>query len=166
MAKTFVNPIVNPIGAGHLEDLAQNLGANEKITLTRNGIWLSNGSEITHSETVKTFFRSIHKDDREYFLKIGPEEKRIEVEATSYFVTSITGDPTRGYEMTLSNGALEPLNLESLHYEAPDLLTCILQNSERARFLHAPYHLLLSNIILDGTGDYCLTVCNKRIKLK
>ena len=65
----------------------------EIIRLTRDGIWLADGEEISHEPTRRLFARSLKKDEKGYFLHIGREMRRIEVEDTAYFVEGLEGRP-------------------------------------------------------------------------
>src|SRR4051794_32128958 len=75
----------------------------EVIVLTRNGVWLADGTEITHEPTAKLFARSLKKDERGYYLHIGRETKTIEVEDTAYFVTRIDGSPFEGFQLSIND---------------------------------------------------------------
>lgn len=138
---------------------------NEKITLNRNGIWLSDGIEITHEPTRRLFARSLRKDDAEgYYLHIGREALRVEVEDTPYFVIRIDGAPSTGYELRLNDETSEPLSPETLRYQ-DGRLSCRLQRGEEAKFLSAPYFDLLRNIEEDPFS-YFLSIRGKRVDLE
>jgi hypothetical protein len=61
----------------------------EVITLSREGVWYSDGIEITHEGTRELFFKSIRKVEGETFLQVGRETYPITVEDTSLFVKGI-----------------------------------------------------------------------------
>jgi hypothetical protein len=63
----------------------------EVIVVTKEGVWMADGSEISHVPTRKLFARSLKHDEQGYFLSIGRETKRIEVEDTAYFVERLEG---------------------------------------------------------------------------
>jgi hypothetical protein len=118
----------------------------EVIVLTRNGIWLADGTEITHEPTAKLFARSLKHDEQGYFIHVGRETKRIEVEDTAYFVQRIDGDAKRGLVVSLNDESQEPLDPKTLAYR-PGRLTCrIKSGKEEAKFLHNPYFDLLRNL--------------------
>ena len=75
----------------------------EVIIITRGGLWLADGQEITHEPTRKLFARSLKKDSQGYFLSIGRETKRIQVEDTAYFVTRIEGSSASGWMVFLND---------------------------------------------------------------
>src|SRR5690242_17598119 len=95
---------------------------NEVIVISRDGVWLADGHEITHEPTRKLFARSLFKDAEGYLLKIGRETKRIQVEDTAFFVRLIEGDPAEGYELSLSDDSRARLDPETLRYR-PGRLT-------------------------------------------
>jgi len=136
---------------------------NEVIVLTRNGIWIADGTEISHEPTRKLFARSLKKDAEGYYLHIGRETKRITVEDTAYFVSRVDGDPRAGYEIWVNDETREPLDPASLKYR-PGRLTCRLGRGEEAKFLHAAYFDLLRHLEEDGR-EYFLTIQGNRIPL-
>src|SRR5262245_42254867 len=118
---------------------------HEELVLSLNGVWLSNGEEVTHEETVRAFHRHLGKDEDGWFIRIGRDFKRVRVEDTAYFVTRIEGAPAQGYRVFLSNGATEPLNAQTLNYR-PGRLVCRLRSGDEAKFLSVPYVELLKHL--------------------
>ncbi len=138
---------------------------NEVIQLTKNGVWIADGTEITHEPTRKLFARSLVRDSKGgYSLVIGRETKAIEVEDTAYFVIRVDGTPQSGVTLTLSNETQEPLLPETLCYR-PGRLTCQVKGgAEEAKFLHAPYFDLLKHLEEDNSAYY-LKFGTKRIDI-
>jgi hypothetical protein len=114
----------------------------EKIVLNRDGVFLSNGEPITHEGTVEAFHRFLRKDSQGYFIEIGRDSKRIEVEDTARFVREISwfgNDHHERIELTLMDGAQESLNVTTLSFR-PERLTCRVKGAtEEAKFLRKPY---------------------------
>jgi hypothetical protein len=126
---------------------------HEKMVLTRNGVWLADGEEITHEPTRRLFAKSLQHDSKGYFLYIGHETKRIQVEDTAYFVHRIERHGNQ-IELWVSDDSQEPLDLTTLAY-SPGRLTCkIKQGREEAKFLSAPYHELLKDLDEDESGYF------------
>src|SRR5689334_11837061 len=96
---------------------------NEVIILSKNGVWMADGIEISHEPTRRLFARSLKKESDGYYLHIGRETKRIQVEDTPYFVHLLDGDPLKGFELVLSDESREKLEPPSLHYK-PGRLVC------------------------------------------
>jgi hypothetical protein len=126
----------------------------ENIALTSNGIWLSDGVEITHEATLKLFARSLNRDKTGWFLKIGRETKRITVQDTAYFVIRIDGNYSTGFTLLLNDGAKEHLNPATLNYQPGRLVTRVKGGAHEAKFLHAPYFELLQSLQEDPAGYF------------
>ena len=131
----------------------------EVIVLTKEGVWMADGSEISHIPTRKLFARSLKKDSEGYFLAIGRETKRIEVEDTAYFVERI-----EGLEAFLSDGSQEKIDPTTLAYKPGRLTMRIKDGTEEAKFLRGPYYEILRDLE-EENGSYCLRINNQKIKL-
>lgn len=114
----------------------------ETIRITKHGVWLSDGEEITHQETLKAYKTHIGRDDEGYFIEIGRDFKRIEVEDTAFFVEQIFMAP-QSAEIRLSDGSLEKLKLSTLEHSPERLICQVKEGKFPARFLVQPYHELL-----------------------
>jgi hypothetical protein len=139
----------------------------EEIVLTKNGVWLSNGEEITHGEQLKAFAKNLKHDAEGYSIEIGRDQKRISVEDTAYFVTRVDGTPDEGFIVTLNDGSTEDLDPKSLRYQ-PARLTCIVMRHgqmEEAKFLSTAYFDFLKNLESEN-GEYFLVIQGSRIALK
>lgn len=147
---------------------------HEKILLNKEGIFISNGEEISHVRTAEAFHRFIGHDDEGYFIQIGQDFKRIEVEDTAYFVQAIewkngsaTGVAAIGAEvyLRLSDGSVETLDPETLNY-ADERLTCrVKKGKEEAKFLRVPYLEFFLHA-LENEGDYSIRLGGKNYPLQ
>ena len=123
----------------------------EVIVITRNGVWLADGVEISHEPTRRLFARSLKKDKDGYTLHIGRETKRIQVEDTAHFVQRIDGNLNEKIQLTLSDESTEILDPSTLIYK-PGRLTCAIHSGQdEAKFLHAPYFDLLKHLQEDAS---------------
>jgi hypothetical protein len=143
-------------------------GILESITLTKNGVWLSNGEEILHEGTVRAFSRNVFRTQDGFEIHLGPEKKSIQVEDTLYFVVALNGSPSAGFVLTLNDGRNEALDPTTLSYQ-PDRLTCRVSGqpsfpSEGAKFLSQAYYQLLNYLEKSNSGFY-LTIQSKTILL-
>ena len=137
---------------------------HETIRLTREGIWLSNDQEITHLEQRRAFARHLGHDNDGWFIQIGENFKRIEVEDTAYFVEGLKGSPAAGYGLHLSGDSHEKLDPSTLKYR-PGRLTCRIHGGAlEAKFLTTSYFELLSYLEEDQ-DFYFLKIQGKRIVL-
>lgn len=136
----------------------------EVIVVTRNGIWLADGVEISHEPTRRLFARSLKRDGEGYYLHIGRETKRIEIEDTPYFIQRIDGTPEQGYELWINDETKERLSPVTLKYR-PGRLVCKIKNGEEeAKFLHAAYFDLL-RFLKEDLETYYLEITGKKISL-
>jgi len=135
----------------------------ETIQITKQGVWLSNGEPITHGETLRGFKRHLGHDDQGYFIQIGVDFKRIDVEDTAYFVEQIFIFKSH-IELRLSDESQEFLDLKTLSY-TPSRLICMIKGGKvPARFLPQPYHELLLQCEMEGT-HHVLKVGSEKIDL-
>lgn len=137
---------------------------NEVIKIDKNGIWLSNGEPITHEKTLQAYNRFLGRDKQGYFVEIGNNFKRIEVEDTAYFVTLVEHLDEDKIKIRLNDGCTELLDPETLTYR-PERLTCLVKNkTEEAKFLSQAYYDLLKEIEED-LGEFFITISGKKIRL-
>ena len=142
----------------------------ETILLTKDGVFLSDGEEIAHARTVEAFHRFLGRDADGYFIRIGRDFKRIEVEDTAAFVTDIVwagADGAETVELRLNDGTRQPLDPATLAYR-PERLTCRVRTAdgreEEAKFLRKPYTEFLLRALDDQSG-YCVRLGEKMIRL-
>ena len=127
---------------------------HETIRITRNGDWLSNGEPITHESTLQAYQYHLGRDTEGYFIQIGKDFKRVEVEDTAFFVRQIRFEGDR-IHIQLSHGGEEPLDVQTLKYSPGRLVCRLLGRVEEAKFLAQPYHELLLRAELKA-GHYVL----------
>lgn len=137
----------------------------ETIRLSKEGVFLSDGDEITHAKTVSAFHRFLDRDDEGYFIRIGRDFKRIEIEDTARFVTGIDWrGENEPVELTLASGERENLDPATVEFR-PGRLTCrVGEKREEAKFLRQPYLELLMHALADENG-YTLRLGGKTIAL-
>jgi hypothetical protein len=125
---------------------AQSFVDQELIVLSKNGTWLANGIEVTHPSTVRLFAKNLKRDDQGYFIQVGKESKRIQVEDTPYFIRKIEGNAQSGYLLFINDETEERLDPMTVRYQ-PGRLTCrIKSQTSEAKFLHAAYMDLLKDL--------------------
>ncbi|MBC7384578.1 MAG: hypothetical protein H7301_00260 [Cryobacterium sp.] len=124
---------------------------HEKIVLTAEGKFLSNGEEISHQRTVEAFHRFLGHDLEGYFIKIGADFKRIEVEDTAYFVEAIDWKDDR-LLLRISDGSTESLDPTTLRFSEPRLTCRIKDGKEEAKFLRVPYLEFFLHASEEGEG--------------
>ena len=140
----------------------------ENIILTKNGVWLSEGEEITHERTKLAFSRNLHRCKNGYEIKIGQERKSIHVEDTLYFITSIEGSPEIGFTLHTNDLRIGELDPTTLQYR-PGRLTCRVPDPnsglmEEAKFLSPAYYEILKHLTQDDAGC-SITIEGNKIRL-
>ena len=125
-------------------------GIHEDIILTKEGVWLSNGEEITHPGTSIGFSRNIYRCKDGFEIRLGTERKVFHAEDTIYFVNGLDGNPSDGFMLSLNDGRTEKLDANTLNYK-PGRLTCKVlhpteNTHEEAKFLTAAYYELLKHV--------------------
>jgi hypothetical protein len=143
-------------------------GIHEQIILTKNGVWLSNGEEITHGGTVRAFSRNVFRCTDGYEIRLGTEHKTIHVEDTIYFVTGLDGSAEIGFNLILNDGRTVELDPKTLQYK-PGRLTARVadpnnETIEEAKFLSNAYYELLKYVEHEKDG-FCITIEKKKFIL-
>lgn len=137
---------------------------NEQITLTRRGLWIADGVEITHEPTQRLFARNLHRDNDGYFIQVGRETKRISVEDTPYFVVRIEGQ-----NLLLNDGSVEPLKPERLRFERDRLVVELRRQDSQGRPFHAAFlsapNMELLRELEEEPGSYYLKIQGKKVIL-
>lgn len=140
----------------------------ENIILTKNGVWLSEGEEITHERTKLAFARNLYRCKDGYEIRIGQERKTIHVEDTLYFITSLEGSPEIGFTIRTNDLRIGELDPATLQYR-PGRLTCRVPDPnsglmEEAKFLSTAYYEILKHLTQDESG-FSIMIEGKKIHL-
>lgn len=139
----------------------------ETILLSAEGKFLSDGEEITHERTVAAFHKHLGHDEEGYFIEIGRDFKRIEVEDTARFVQAIHWSSESQIELELLDGTTERLRPETLRLR-DERLTCLVKDEkEEAKFLRAPYlEFFLKAHLQEEAGKFHVVIAEKKYELK
>ena len=137
------------------------------MALDREGRWLNDGTEITHTRTVELFWKSLSRNAHgRYVVRTGGEECPVLIHATPYFVRSIEMDAGQ-VTLRLSDGTEEPLDLATLEIVAPTYLHCLVKEGEHeARFGRNAYYELARHIEEDSHEGYVLKLAGKCYPVK
>jgi hypothetical protein len=135
------------------------------IRFGKDGRWYADREPITNERIASLFSRHVTRgDDGAFWLIVGDERARIEVEDTPFVVVRIDGDPDRGFRLGLNDETSEPLAADSLRIGEDDVLYCDVKDGRyRARFLRPAQVELLSHARAEGDG-FALPVGSGRVK--
>lgn len=124
------------------------------IRFGKDGRWYADGEPIEHPRIAALFSRHLTQDeDGAFWLVIGDERARIEVEDTPFVVIRVDGGPETGFTITLNDGSSEPLAANSLRFGDADVLYCAAKGGRyRVRFLRAPQADLLAHARAGAAG--------------
>lgn len=137
---------------------------NEVIVLSRQGVWLADGIEITHEGTRRLFARSLVWEEGAWKLRVGRESKTITVEDTPYFVLRAEGSAEDGYVLLLNDETRERLDPSTLSYRPGRLTARVKGGRWEAKFLSAPYMDVLQNLHENGR-EYYLVLGQQHVTL-
>ena len=116
------------------------------ITLTREGLWLHEGQEITHERTKKMLFANLYFDGKDYFLKGEQLPVPVKIEDTPYFVLQLKPSPS-GDELVLSDGSAELFDPATVYFNDRAEPNCLVKNGASAARLTRPvYYELMKNL--------------------
>ena len=139
----------------------------ETIRLTAEGKFLSDGEEITHERTVAAFHKHLGHDDEGYFIQIGKDFKRVEVEDTGRFVRTLNWISETKIELKLLDGTVELLKPETVRFREGRLTALVKDEKEEAKFLRAPYlEFFLKAHVKEDSGKYHAIIAGKKYELK
>jgi hypothetical protein len=128
------------------------------LRLSKDGDWYHDGKIFERKALSDLFHRSIvwDENDKEYFIRIGRERARFEIEDVPYFVSAIT--LTAPMQIKLLGGHEETLNPKKFSVGIESQIYYELLSGHRARLTRAAHQLLLqhavsdSEIIINGTS--------------
>jgi hypothetical protein len=124
----------------------------ETIVLSSEGVFLSNGEPIAHERTVEAFHRHIGRDDEGFYIEIGHDFKRIEVEDTVYFVFALEWD-SDGCVMVLNDGSRERVKPEALLWSEGRLVHPVKEGCFEARFTRGTYSEFFLRTLESSDGN-------------
>lgn len=119
----------------------------EPIRLTGEGEWYQGSVEITHERTKELFFKSLIYKDGQYYLTGEKEPVPVVVEDAAYFVRQLEKG-AQGYQIALSDGTREVLDVASLNFGSENELYCRSKNgSTKAKFLRPVFYQLMQDLV-------------------
>jgi uncharacterized protein len=126
------------------------------IRFGKDGRWYADDEPIANRRIADLFSRHVTRgEDGEWWLVVGDERARIEVEDTPFVVARVDGDPSAGFTITLNDGSREPLAGATLRLGDDDVLYCDVKDGRyTARFLRPSQAELLGYAEADGGRFY------------
>jgi hypothetical protein len=116
-----------------------------KISFRADGHWYADDEVIGNPRIALLFSRSVRPDGRGgWMIDVGIDRQPATIEDTALVVTSVRGDPERGFTVTTNDGVTSDLDCTTLRVGDADVLYCEVARGERgvikARFLRPAYY--------------------------
>ena len=130
-----------------------------KLTFRSDGRWYADDDPVVHERLARLFSRYVRrKPGGGYEIWIDERyHADVEIEDTPYVVTAVETDTAGRFTIALNDGTMEPLDPDTLHVGANDVLYChVKHGTERARFLRPAYYTLAQFIEEVGPGRFQL----------
>ena len=120
-----------------------------KISFRHDGRWYNDDEPINNARIAKLFSKCLRQtDDGRWQIAMADERAFVEVEDTPWVVTSVGGDPARGFSVKLNDDSEEALDAATLTVGAANVLyTRVKGGQHRARFLRPAYYQLAPAIV-------------------
>jgi hypothetical protein len=133
------------------------------IRFGRDGRWYADQEPISNPRISALFSRHVTRgDDGAYWLVIGDERARVEVEDTPFVVARVDGEPASGFRVGLNDDSSEALDADSLRIGEDDVLYCnVKEGRYPARFLRSAQAELLTHARAEG-ATFVLPLGNGR----
>ncbi len=122
------------------------------LKLSKSGEWWHNGVPFKREKLSNLFHRSIVWDEKErqYFVKIGRQRARFDLEDTAYFVMKIE-ESSKAWQVLLNDGSLEALNPLALYQGKENQLYLTVKGNHLARFSRSAHQRILTHAIDENT---------------
>jgi hypothetical protein len=143
--------------------------ATSDIRIDREGAWFYRGVEMSRREIVALFYRHLQQDAAGcYFIEIGRQRYRIEVEDTAYVVWAVRWVESRDEAeecayLLLSDGSTEKLDPATLRIGAGNVPYCKVRNRRfDARYSRSAYYQLAEHVRHDSMQNAYFIALNGR----
>jgi hypothetical protein len=141
------------------------LRSRSGLSIDEDGRFRHRGELVTHARTLAALWSSLERlDDGRYLVRIGRESGYVQVGDAPYGVRGVTFEGA-GVLAHLSDGSVEPLDLETLAVGADGVLRCRVKGrAHRARFTRAAQVAVGLALVEDATapGGYSLDAAGAR----
>jgi uncharacterized protein len=130
-----------------------------KLEFRSDGRWYADGELVTHDGLARLFSRYVRrKPSGGYEIWIDERyHADVEIEDTPWVVTAVGTDDRGNLSVELNDGAVEPLDPNSVQVAADHVMYCRVRDGrERARFLRPAYYQLAKFIEETAPGRFQL----------
>jgi uncharacterized protein len=137
------------------------------IRIDREGSWFYRGTEMFRQDIVGLFYQHLEQDYLGYFIQIGEQRYRVDVEDTAYVVRAVywtrSGDKLESVRLLLSDNSVEELDPDTLKIGEENVLYCRVKAGRfDARFLRSSYYRFAEIIRFDPQPNSYFIELNER----
>ncbi len=134
------------------------------ITFGKDGLWYSDGEVIPNRAIRRLFSQTLQVlPDGRARLELGEDKAWVTIEDTPWVIVHVGGDPVTGFVLELNDETREPLDPDTLHVGADNVLYCrVKRGMHRARLLRPAYYELTRHLETDANGRTILPVAGRR----
>ena len=138
-----------------------------RIRFGKDGLWYSDDEPIPNRAIRLLFSRTLRVlPDGRGRLELGEDRADVDIEDTPWVVTSVEGDPVRGFVLVLNDETREPLDPGSLHVGPEHVLYCRVKGGAHpARFLRPAYYQLMRHAVSGPGGEVVLPVAGRDVPI-
>lgn len=132
-----------------------------RLSINREGEWLHEGEEITHSGVLTNLQQNLRRDEDGYFVQAGPVRIPVEVADVPFIVVRVEVDGV-ALRVRVNDSSQETLDAATLRLTAAEVPYCRIKGGQfEARFSRAAAYQLGQLVEYDErTGQALLRVGN------
>lgn len=137
------------------------------IRFGKDGRWFCDGEPIGNPAICRLYARSMTIGaDGTARLELGEDRAVVVVEDTPWVVRRVDGDPDRGFQITLNDDRVEPLDVATLRVGDDHVLYCCVDGGRvEVRFLRPAHYELLAHAVPAGPDAMVLRSGDRRVTL-
>lgn len=138
-----------------------------RIRFGKDGRWYCDGEPIANPAICRLYARAMTVGpDALGRLELGEDRAEVEIEDTPWVVTTVDGDPERGFGVILNDETREPLDAESLRLSSEHVPYCRVKGGRvEARLLRKAWNELARHTEPGPEGVCVLRVGGRRLVL-
>jgi hypothetical protein len=137
-----------------------------RIRFGKDGRWYCDGDAIANPAICRLYARTMTVGPGgRARLELGEDRAEVEIEDTPWVVTTVEGDPDRGFQVVLNDETRQPLDPDSLRVSPEHVPYCRAKGGVEVRMLRKAWNELMRHAEPGPTGGCVLRVGERRLVL-
>jgi hypothetical protein len=137
-----------------------------RIRFGKDGRWYCDGEPIANRAICRLYARTMTLGpDGRASLELGEDRAEVEIEDTPWVVTTVEGDPDRGFQVVLNDETREALDPGSLRVSPEHVPYCRVKDGVEVRMLRKAWNELMRHAEPGPAGACVLRVGDRRLVL-